>query len=173
EVFQSVAHDLGRSICIFLRTGEPRAAEWVSRYIGEAEMEHVREGRSTGDWGMRSSRNATLDRKVEAAILASEIANLEDLTGYFQTPGYTLKLKFPFFQPETFQPALVRCDPPELYPLAESKEQKCEAQSNTSAAEPEPTPPDEAETEMKPVDNRKQLRGSSESGDTYPATGAA
>jgi len=158
---------------IFLRTGEPRAAEWVSKCIGEAEMEHVREGRSTGDWGMRSSRNATLDRKVEAAILASEIANLEDLTGYFQTPGYTLKLKFPFFKPEAFQPSLVRCDPPELYPLAEIKEQRREAELNVSATEPEPSSPVEEAPEMKPVDNRKQLRGTNASGDTYSATGAA
>ena len=158
---------------IFLRTGEPRAAEWVSKCIGEAEMEHIREGRSTGDWGMRSSRNATLDRKVEAAILASEIANLEDLTGYFQTPGYTLRLKFPFFKPEAIQPSLVRCDLPELYPLAEIKEQRRGAEPNASPAEPEPSPPDEEARDMKPVDNRKQLRGTNESGDTYPAPGAA
>ncbi len=81
---------------IFLRTSEPRAAEWISKCIGEVEMEHLREGRSTGDWGFYYSRNASLDSRIEAAILASEVSNLEDLQGYFQTPGYTLKLRFPY-----------------------------------------------------------------------------
>src|SRR5579883_593715 len=92
---------------IFLRTGEARAAEWVSKCIGEAETEHVREGRSQGDWGLRSSTNATLDRRTEMAILASEVSNLENLTGYFQTPGYTLKLSFQFLQPESLHQPLI------------------------------------------------------------------
>lgn len=99
---------------IFLRTSEPRAAEWVSKCIGEVEAEHLREGRTTGDFGLYRSRNDTFDRRIELAILGSEIGNLQDLEGYFQTPGYTLRLKFPYFKPEAHHPALIRAEIPAL-----------------------------------------------------------
>lgn len=85
---------------IFLRTSEPRAAEWISKCIGDVEMEHLREGRSIGDWGLNHSENTTVDRRIEAAILASEVSNLENLEGYFLTPGYTVKLTFPYVSAE-------------------------------------------------------------------------
>ncbi len=61
---------------IFLRTERTQGAEWISKSIGEVEIEHLREGRNIGDLGFRRSRNATVDRRIEAAILASEISNL-------------------------------------------------------------------------------------------------
>ena len=36
---------------IFLRTSEPRAAEWISKCIGDVEIEHLREGRTSGEFG--------------------------------------------------------------------------------------------------------------------------
>ncbi|MGH9773285.1 MAG: type IV secretion system DNA-binding domain-containing protein, partial [Candidatus Acidiferrales bacterium] len=62
---------------IFLRTSEPRAAEWVSKCIGDVEIEHLREGRTSSYTGLYANRNGTVDRRIEAAILASEISNLE------------------------------------------------------------------------------------------------
>ena len=100
---------------IFLRTSEPRAAEWISKCIGDVEMEHLREGRSSGDWGFYYSKNASLDSRIEAAILASEISNLEDLEGYFQTPGYTLKLRFPYVPPVNNHPAFERGKVQDIY----------------------------------------------------------
>jgi type IV secretory pathway TraG/TraD family ATPase VirD4 len=91
----------------FLRTGEPRAAEWVSKSIGDIEIEHLREGRTSGDFGLYYSKNASIDSRIESAILASEISNLDDLQGYFQTPGFTLKLRFPFVPALNLQPAFI------------------------------------------------------------------
>lgn len=91
---------------IFLRTGEAQAAEWVSKCIGQIELEQVRESRTKGNFA-RDSKSDSLDRKIEPAVLASEIANLPDLSGYLQTPGFTLKLKFPYFAPEEKHPGLV------------------------------------------------------------------
>lgn len=99
---------------IFLRTSEPRAAEWISKCIGDVEMEHLREGRSVGDWGFNRTENASVDRRIEAAILASEVSNLENLEGYFLTPGYTLRLAFPYVSPESHSQAFLaseRSDP--------------------------------------------------------------
>jgi len=81
---------------IFLRTSEPRAAEWISKCIGDVEIEHLREGRTSGEFGFHQSKNASADNRIQAAILASEISNLENLNGYIQTPGFTLKLRFPY-----------------------------------------------------------------------------
>jgi Type IV secretion-system coupling protein DNA-binding domain len=100
---------------VFLRTSEPRGADWISKCIGEVEMEHLREGRTSGDWGFYYSRNASLDSRIEAAILTSEISNLEDLQGYFQTPGYTLKLRFPYTPAINNQPAFIRGDVQDVY----------------------------------------------------------
>jgi Type IV secretion-system coupling protein DNA-binding domain len=101
---------------IFLRTTEPRGAEWVSKCIGDREIEHLREGWSRGDWGQGQSEDATIDRRIEAAILASEIANLDDLDGYIQGPGYTMKVRFPYFEPHELHPGLIFRDAPEFIP---------------------------------------------------------
>ena len=98
---------------IFLRTGEPRAAEWISKCIGDVEIEHLREGRTSSDFGFQQSKSASVDSRIQAAILASEISNLENLHGYFQTPGSTLKLKFPYLAAVKSQPSFVRGTAPD------------------------------------------------------------
>jgi type IV secretion system coupling TraD/TrwB family protein len=98
---------------IFFRTGEPRAAEWISKSIGEVEIEHLREGRTTGDLSLFSTRNSTLESRIEGAILTSEVTNLEDLVGYFKVPGFTLRLTFPYVEPQKVHEPLVRADIPD------------------------------------------------------------
>jgi energy-coupling factor transporter ATP-binding protein EcfA2 len=157
---------------IFLRTGEPRAAEWVSKCIGESETEHVREGRSRDDLGMRSSSNATLDRRTEMAILASEIENLEDLTGYFQTPGYTLKLSFTFLQPETLHQPLIWRDVSEPGAIGAKSSGKARDRWIRVPDAPEPAASDVSSAED--VYSRPAPKSSQETGDTHPvSTGGA
>jgi hypothetical protein len=157
---------------IFLRTGEPRAAEWVSKCIGEAETEHVREGRSQNDWGVRSSTNATLDRRTEMAILASEIANLEDLTGYFQTPGYTLKLSFTFLHPESLHQPLIWSDVSEPGGIELKPGVKGRSWCVRVADAPAPGASDPPSAED--VYSRPAPKSSQDTGDTHPvSTGAA
>jgi hypothetical protein len=128
---------------IFLRTSEPRAAEWISKSIGDVEMEHLREGRSSGEWGSYYSKNASLDSRIEAAILASEISNLEDLQGYFQTPGYTLKLRFPYTPPVNMYPPFERGKVQDIY-LTDAQSKNGSGQQTLSltdgTGEANPTP---------------------------------
>jgi hypothetical protein len=91
----------------FLRTGEPEAAAWISKCIGEVDIEHLREGRTSGDLGSNTSKNASIDSRVESAILPSEIENLENLHGFFQTPGFTLWLEFPLVKARNRHPPLI------------------------------------------------------------------
>lgn len=116
---------------VFLRTSEPRGAEWISKCIGEVEMEHLREGRSSGDWGFYYSKNASMDSRIEAAILTSEISNLEDLQGYFQTPGCTLKLRFPYTPAINNQPAFIRGKVQDVYLTGEKPGDGSEQESLT------------------------------------------
>jgi hypothetical protein len=156
---------------IFLRTGEPSAAEWVSKCIGEAETEHVREGRSKDDWGVRSSTNATLDRRTEMAILASEVANLEDLTGYFQTPGYTLKLTFPLCKQRKIHQPLIWRQPAELGATELKSAAKARSQWVRVEEVGEPAAADPAPAEDAP--SRPGPKSSQETGDTHPVTTGA
>jgi len=99
---------------IFLRTSEPRAAEWISKCIGDVEIEHLREGRTSGEFGFHQSKNASVDNRIQTAILASEISNLENLNGYFQTPGFTLKLRFPYLAAAKTLPPFIQGTVPEV-----------------------------------------------------------
>ncbi|MDE3179354.1 MAG: type IV secretion system DNA-binding domain-containing protein [Acidobacteriota bacterium] len=142
---------------IFLRTSEPRAAEWISKCIGDVEMEHLREGRSVGHWGLNRSENATVDRRIEAAILASEVSNLENLEGYFLTPGYTLKLTFPYASAEARSPGFLPADRNDP--------------SFANVREDEPPEPEEAVQVQKPTSfvRPTKARNSHEvTGDTLP-----
>jgi hypothetical protein len=60
---------------IFLRTTEPKAAEWVSNAIGKIEIERLRETHSTG---LRAGNNFSVERQVEPLVLDSEISGLPD-----------------------------------------------------------------------------------------------
>lgn len=85
---------------IFFRTGEPHAADWISRSVGEFEIERLREGRTTGDLSRHTTKNTSLESRIEGAILGSEVMNLEDLHCIYQTPGFTLRLSFPYVPPQ-------------------------------------------------------------------------
>jgi type IV secretory pathway TraG/TraD family ATPase VirD4 len=60
---------------IFLKTTEPKAAEWVSNAIGKVEIERIKE---THFDGSRSGRNFGLDRQIEPLVMDSEISGLEN-----------------------------------------------------------------------------------------------
>ncbi len=121
---------------VFLRTSEPRAAEWISKCIGDVEMEHMREGRSVGDWGFNRTENSSVDRRIEAAILASEVSNLENLEGYFLTPGYTLKLGFPFVQPEPQSEGFIAADRGDAAFVAVHEDEPTESEETVQVRKP-------------------------------------
>ncbi len=171
ELYGSKVTDTMLSACrtrLFLRATDPGAAKWASDCIGEVEKEHVREGQSTGDWGVRSSTNAMLDRKTESAILASEIGDLEDLVGYFKTPGYTMKLRFPLVPKRLIHPAQIWRDPPELYALDPKLVALLEKEAKTGehVDEPEDEPPEEVPAGPLPPQERTP-DSKEQTGDTH------
>ncbi|HET9098906.1 MAG TPA: type IV secretion system DNA-binding domain-containing protein, partial [Acidobacteriaceae bacterium] len=77
---------------IFLKTGEPDAAEWVSRAIGKVEIERMKETHYDGG---RSGRNFALDRQTEPLVLDSEISGLEPMHAYLKHGNYVAQFSFP------------------------------------------------------------------------------
>ncbi|MHB8413616.1 MAG: type IV secretion system DNA-binding domain-containing protein, partial [Candidatus Acidiferrales bacterium] len=93
---------------IFLRTSEPRAAEWISKTIGEVEIERLRESRSSGQLGrQRNTKSYNLERQVEPLVMASEITGLADLHGYLKKGNLVVRMNFPFIALPNKQPKYI------------------------------------------------------------------
>jgi hypothetical protein len=70
---------------IFLKTSEPNAAEWISRVIGEMEVERFRETRTHGEFPRsRNSESEQRDIYREPLVMASEISGLDALHGFLK-----------------------------------------------------------------------------------------
>ena len=93
---------------IFLRTSECRAAEWISKTIGEIEIERLRESRSSGQLGrQRNTKSYNLERQVEPLVMASEISGLPSLRGYLKNENLVVRISFPFLELPGKQPKYV------------------------------------------------------------------
>jgi len=93
---------------IFLRTSECRAAEWISKAIGEVEIERIRESRSSARLGrQRNAKSYNLERQVEPLVMASEITGLADLHGYLKKGNLVVRMNFPFIELPSKQPKYI------------------------------------------------------------------
>ena len=94
----------------FLRTSEPRAAEWISKSLGEIEFERLRESVNQDKMFAgyrRKSHNFSLDRQVKPLVLPSEIMGLKNLTGYLKSGNYIVRIRFEPNPVQPRQPAFV------------------------------------------------------------------
>lgn len=89
---------------IFLRTTEPKAAEWVSNAIGKIEIERLRETHSTG---LRAGNNFSVERQVEPLVLDSEISGLSDRHAFLKLGNYVARFAFDYWNIPATQPAFV------------------------------------------------------------------
>ncbi|MEG9437838.1 type IV secretion system DNA-binding domain-containing protein [Edaphobacter sp. HDX4] len=89
---------------IFLRTTEPKAAEWVSNAIGRIEIERLRETHSTG---LRAGNNFSIERQVEPLVLDSEISGLPDKHAFLKLGNHVARFSFEYRNVPATQPAFV------------------------------------------------------------------
>jgi hypothetical protein len=89
---------------IFLKTTEPKAAEWVSNAIGKVEIERLRE---THFDGTRSGKNFALDRQVEPLVLDSEISGLADKHAFLKLGNHVARFSFAYTDIPAIHPAFV------------------------------------------------------------------
>lgn len=155
----------------FLRSGEGSAAEWASQTIGDVELERVQHSRSSGRWGTERGRSATINRTIERAVLDAEIGNLEDLTGYFKVPGYTLRLQFVPIPPRILHPVTILRSAPD-YSVPPMAKVPAERNRHKGSAVAQTLLFDGPSETANPVDNRRGVREGEPSGDTYSTAGA-
>jgi hypothetical protein len=78
---------------IWLKTKEPTAGEWVSKFIGKIEIERLHE---THFDGSRAGRNFALDRQTEPLVMESEISGLADLHAFMKYQNYVTRFSFKY-----------------------------------------------------------------------------
>ena len=91
---------------IFLKTTEPKAAEWVSKAIGNVEIERMKE---THAQGRREGKSFTLDRQTEPLVMDSEISGLADKHAFLKLGNNVARFSFPY------------CDMPPIAPDFEAR----------------------------------------------------
>ncbi len=84
---------------IFLKTSEPHASEWISKAIGEVEIERFRETRTHGQFPVgKKSDSEAREITREPLVMASEVAGLDPLHGYFKHGNLVLRMRFPYLE---------------------------------------------------------------------------
>jgi hypothetical protein len=76
-----------------LRTREPRAAEHLSKLIGDAQLERVTESMPAHWFGYQRHSFST-QRVIDPVVLKSEIQGLADLRGYFVQQDKVVPIRF-------------------------------------------------------------------------------
>jgi hypothetical protein len=82
---------------VFLKTSEPYASEWISKAIGEVEIERFRETRTRGKFP-RNSESEQRDITREPLVMASEVGGLDPLHGYLKHGNLVLRMRFPYME---------------------------------------------------------------------------
>jgi hypothetical protein len=89
---------------IFLKTTEPKAAEWVSNAIGKIEIERMKE---THFDGSRCGKNFTIDRQVEPLVMDSEISGLENRHAFLKLGNNVARFHFEYMDVPQTTPGFV------------------------------------------------------------------
>jgi hypothetical protein len=89
---------------IFMKTAEPKAAEWISEAIGKVEIERLKETKFDGS---RSGKNFTLDRQIEPLVMGSEISGLNDRHAFLKLGNDVARFDFDYLYMPTPTPGFV------------------------------------------------------------------
>jgi type IV secretory pathway TraG/TraD family ATPase VirD4 len=85
---------------IWLKASEPKMAEWISRSIGEVEMERFRAKQGRKDFFYpKNARSLRGDITREPLVTAAEIGALDPFDGYLQHGNLIVRMRFPRVEP--------------------------------------------------------------------------
>ncbi|TCK73445.1 type IV secretion system DNA-binding domain-containing protein [Acidipila rosea] len=89
---------------IFMKTAEPKAAEWISEAIGKVEIERLKETKFDGT---RSGHNFTVERQIEPLVMGSEISGLDDRHAYLKLGNSVARFAFDYMDLPTPTPGFL------------------------------------------------------------------
>jgi type IV secretory pathway TraG/TraD family ATPase VirD4 len=89
---------------IFMKTAEPKAAEWISEAIGKVEIERLKETKFDGT---RSGHNFTVERQIEPLVMGSEISGLDDRHAYLKLGNRVARFAFDYMDLPTPTPGFL------------------------------------------------------------------
>ena len=89
---------------IFMKTAEPKAAEWISEAIGKVEIERLKETKFDGT---RSGHNFTVERQIEPLVMGSEISGLDDRHAYLKLGNSVARFAFDYMDLPTPTPSFL------------------------------------------------------------------
>ena len=89
---------------IFMKTAEPKAAEWISEAIGKVEIERLKETKFDGS---RSGKNFTVERQIEPLVMGSEITGLDDRHAYLKLGNHVARFAFDYLDLPTPTPGFI------------------------------------------------------------------
>jgi type IV secretory pathway TraG/TraD family ATPase VirD4 len=101
---------------IYLKTTEPNAAEWISKAIGEIEIERYRETRTHGQFPQpRKSESEARDITREPLVMASQISGLDPLHGYLKHGNLVVEMLVPYLELEAHHEKFIerKIEPPQ------------------------------------------------------------
>jgi len=114
---------------IFMKTSEPKAAEWISEMIGKVEIERLKETKFDGT---RSGKNFTVERQIEPLVMGSEISGLDDRHAYLKLGNKVARFAFDYldlptstdsFIPRKMADGGLTFDPDTLKPIPSEDEE--------------------------------------------------
>jgi hypothetical protein len=86
---------------IWLKASEPKTAEWISRSIGEREVERFRRKQGRKDFFYpKNARSLRGEITREPLVTAAQMGALDPLEGYLQHGNLIVRMRFPRQQPE-------------------------------------------------------------------------
>jgi RecA/RadA recombinase len=141
---------------IFLKTTEPKAAEWVSKAIGQVEIERMKE---THYDGTRAGKNFSLDRQTEPLVMDSEISGLADKHAFLKLGNNVARFSFVYsnmpiiaedFVPRAIEDDELSFDPQTLTPLRK-KRPAAKVRPDKAGSRSDPADDLEAECDTEPV----------------------
>jgi Type IV secretion-system coupling protein DNA-binding domain len=106
---------------LFFKTTEPAAAEWISRYLGEQEIERWRPSQTSGESGVghrRESKTDAEERFNRRAVSASEISGLDELRGYLKSGNLIVPFTIKRFELPIVAEGYIPRDLPPMFPVS-------------------------------------------------------
>jgi hypothetical protein len=114
---------------LFLRTSEPNAAQWISGFIGNVELERLRETRSDSQMPpYRQTRSVQMEHVDRPLVKKDEISGLAKM--HLKCGNLVVRLSFPYFHLPKRHPDLLEREFP---PSASGKLPPSEPQSSPPA----------------------------------------